>query len=269
MVTPLTPLRRSVLLLAVLCLFVAGACRTTPGDYATQFAQPIEKIHGLDQWQEQNVLQTDIVVQFGGNDVIDGTMWMATKSAQSRLELADGTVAVFDGERAWVAPPEMEFPRARFHLLTWPYFLAAPFKLRDPGTLLQPMPDMKVLGEEHEVAQLTFDEGTGDTPDDWYLVYKDEDTDHLRALAYIVTYGTPKMEAEEEPHAVLYEDLVRQNGVTIPTEWTFYNWSPERGFHGDPIGKVFLENLRFVTPEPGAFDRPENAREDALPPMNR
>lgn len=235
-------------------------------DPAAAFAAPIEKANGLAVWRAQDALQVDVVAKWGGQTILDGRMTFPTDLSRSRLRRADGSIAVFDGEHAWVSPATAKLGGARFHLLTWPYFLAVPMKLRDPGTHLEPLGERPMRqGAAFLAARLTFDPGTGDTPDDWYVVYRDPATDRLAAVAYIVTYGTPLEEAEKEPHLIVYADYVEVGGVPIPTTWTFYHWNPEEGGHGEPIGEVKLSGARFLTPAPDAFVRPADSQEDPLP----
>jgi hypothetical protein len=232
---------------------------------AQEFAAAIEQAHGVDAWRVRRALQTGIVVEFGGRTAIDGTMLAETTGARSRFELKDGTILVFDGERAWVSPAAASFARARFHTRTWPYFLAAPMKLRDPGTKLELTGQRDLFGKACNTAKLTFETGVGDSPDDWYVMYQDPETKRLAGLAYVVTYGKSVQEAEKEPHAVRYENFVETGGVMISTEWSFWLWSEAEGFHGDPIGKVTLTDARLVDPPDGAFVKPEDAKEDTMP----
>src|SRR5690606_27667701 len=109
-------------------------------------------------------------VEFGGALAIDGTMTFEPSVGRSRIENHDGTVMVFDGRRAWVAAGSAPIPMARFHLLTWPYFMAVPFKLRDGGARVEPV-DPRHAPVDKPVAKLTFKPGTGDAPEDWYLLY--------------------------------------------------------------------------------------------------
>lgn len=229
------------------------------------FARRIEHAHGIDSWQEQTAVAADIVIHFGGADMFDGSMLYDHHSGRVRMEMEDGTVMVFDGEKAWITPEREMTPGPRFHLLTWPYFLAAPFKLRDPGASLTLKASKQLLGEDFDTAQLTFAPGTGDTPDDWYVVYADPQTQRLKAMAYIVTYGTPEEEAEKEPHVAVYEGEREIDGVHLSARWMFYHWNEEQGAHGEPIGEVKLSNIRFVDPEPGRFEKPSGATEDPLP----
>ncbi len=47
--------------------------------------------------------------------------------------------------------------------------------------------------------------------------------------------------------------------------WTFFNWTDAEGLIGEPIGKVTLDDLRFVEPAEGVFDKPDSAVEVEVP----
>lgn len=84
------------------------------------FATAIEQAHQAAAWNAHPALACRVVVTFGGAERLNAQMLMDRHAGRSRFTLADGTVAVFDGRTAWVAPADAEFPRARFHLLTGP-----------------------------------------------------------------------------------------------------------------------------------------------------
>lgn len=235
-------------------------------DLVPDVIKDLEKGHNKPAWSSHSVLKSGLEVHFGGQKILEGTLFFDTVVGHSRIELADGTVLVFDGEAAWVSPADASVPRARFHLLTWPYFVAAPFKFSDPGANVEPK-GVKVVGEEaYETALVTFDPGTGDAPRDWYYLYIDPVKKRLHALAYIVTYGTPKEEAEEDPHAVVYSNYMLVGGCLIPRQYDFYSWSEEEGIHGEKIGEFMITDPEFVELEAARFEKPENALEDPLPP---
>ena len=137
-------------------------------------------------------------------------------------------------------------------------------KLRDPGSNLSILGNRLLGARQHVAAKLTFHQGVGDTPDDWYIVYADPQTGYLMSMAYIVTFGKDLAEAEKEPHAITYDGFDNVDGVVISTRWNFWNWSPAEGIHGMPIGDAALSNVRFVEPGERTFARPANARLDAL-----
>ncbi len=229
------------------------------------YVRSIEEAHGLDAWSSKDTVSARIEITFGGNPALDARMTFTPSMSKVRLDQGEASV-IWDGETAWVTPADAEFPRARFHVLTWPYFLAAPMKLRDPGTRLELLGAKSVETELHDAARLTFGEGVGDTPEDWYVLYRHPQTSRLEGMAYVVTYGTTVEDANQEPHAILYDDFQDVEGVAIPTTWEFRLWSEEKaGVYGDPLGEAKLSDVRFVTPEEGTFQVPEDAREEPLP----
>lgn len=239
-----------------------------PKTWADEFADPIEATHGADAWRGHEAVSMQGEVIFGGSPAFSGKILFTTDTGRVRMETEDGALAIWDGKTAWVSPADHEMQGARFHLLTWPYFLAVPFKLQDPGTELVDLGQYTLGETDYDAAKLTFDAGVGDTPEDWYIVYRDPATNVLHAMAYIVTFGKDTEAAEEEPHAIVYTDYREVQGVQVPHMWEFYNWSEEEGVFGDPIGTATLSEVTFLTPAEDAFTVPEDAREEGLPPAN-
>ena len=230
------------------------------------FAKPIEKAHDAKAWYAKDAFEAGIAVEFGGQQALAGTLLTDPSVGHVRIEMPDGTVVVHNPEGVWKAPADSAFQGARFHILTWPYFLAAPMKLQDPGTQLEKLGKLPFEdGKKLAAARLTFDSGVGDTPDDWYVVYRDAKTDRLAGMAYIVTFGKDTAAAEAEPHAITYHDFKEVDGIPIPTRWQFWNWSQEKGIHGEPIGHVKITDPRFVAPAPDAFAKPADGEVQPLP----
>jgi hypothetical protein len=225
----------------------------------------IGKAHGIDAWKTISTVQADIVVELDGTTLIEGSMLYDPHGNRVRMDLAGDTTLVFDGERAWVSPATDVFRDARFHLLTWPYFLAAPFKLGDHGANLSGVDLATLQGKAYRTAKLTFDPGTGDTPEDWFLVYADLSMSKLGAMGYINTYGTTVEQAQVEPRAITYHDFGIFNDVVLGQRWQLWSWNEQEGISGDPLGQVRLANIRFPGPMDEAFERPADAREDKLP----
>ncbi len=267
-------MRNRMLLTAMIPLALAGAARGHEGDhgeFAAAFAKPIEKAHGLANWKNKQAIRYDIRIEYGGDVMFAGTTSFDVHSEKVRMTTADGErVMVWDGEDAWYTPADAEIkgPRPRFHLRTWTYFLATPFKLRDPGAYLHELPDaaLREGGDTaYKRAKLTFGQDVGDAPDDWYIVYRNPNNDRIDAMSYIVTYAKPQEKAEQSPSAIVYEGYQRVDGVMLSTQWRFYHWNAESGIHGQPKGKVTISNVEFVEPEAGTFTRPDGAARDPLP----
>lgn len=238
--------------------------------FAGDFVAPIEESHRAEAWRSKGALATRVEVDFGGQRALEADVVFSADASRSSMRLANGAVAVFDGATAWVAPNAEAFPGARFHLLTWPYFAAAATKLRDPGTIIEVLEPRQELGRNWDTARLSFAPGTGDAPDDWYVLYRDTETGRLGAMAYIVTFGTVtsstgREKAEAEPHAIVYDEVIELDGIPLSTVWRFYNWSEKEGIVGEPIGQARLIEPRWV--DAPTFAAPAGAIEVPLPPQ--
>jgi hypothetical protein len=240
------------------------ATDSTEVDAATAVAMAIEEAQGMEAWSAHAGVMADITVAFHGNTRVDGRLIMRPDMSRIRIEGRDGSVMVWDGETAWLSPSDADPSGVRFNILTWPYFMAAPFKLRDPGSHLEDMGAMPAHGSEHRAVKLTFDEGVGDAPDDWYIVYEDPETGLVCGMAYIVTFHSGG-EGDHNPHAIVYKDQENEDGALIATKWEFMAWSEEEGPHGDPVGEAHLSHVRFVEPPDSAFERPEDSVEVPMP----
>lgn len=229
------------------------------------FIRNFERIHGKEQWVRKNAIRANIEVTFGEEVYFKGSMLHEIATGKTRMELEDGTVLIYDGARAWVSPASAKIEGARFHLLTWPYFLSAPMKTGDPGTHLELL-GLKVINKRMcKSAKLTFNPGIGDTPDDWYMLYASSRNELLYGMVYIMTYSASYVEAEKNPHAIIYDGYQKIDGITLSTSWSFYEWEKIMGVGRVPIGRARLTDLEFITPEAKAFIHPSDAREDKLP----
>ncbi|HAI10440.1 MAG TPA: hypothetical protein DCM28_01965 [Phycisphaerales bacterium] len=239
---------------------IDGSVRAAKGPSDTVMAKRVAQAHGGWHWTRSRSLQTDIKLSFGGKVRLTGTLLTDRAGGKVRLTLTDGTVLVYDGNQVWMSPPDANVARPRFDALTWSYFLVAPFKLNDAGSHLQNLGTLPFMGDRQLAAgKLTFGQGVGDTPDDWYVIYVDPQTRWLRGMAYIVTYGKDVSTAESNPHAITYDNYVKLAGVILPRTWTFWNWSLDKGVIGQPIGSATLSNMQMVYPAANSFIKPENS----------
>ena len=241
-------------------------------------ATPAARIHAIEQahhasiYDQQSSVTADFEIKFGPMEA-RGEMVFPPSMGKVRMRFRHGHIVFFDGQTAWIsdfavsdATVKIPGPPARFHVLTWPYFLAAPYKLNDPGTRLSDAGMLPVReGQTLRGTKVTFDSGVGDTPDDWYIAFADPQTGRLSALAYIVTFGTSPEEAEQTPGIILYDDFVDIDGVPFATTWTFHHWNPTDGIHGEPKGHGKLTNLAFVERAAAFFEKPAFSVEAAMP----
>lgn len=226
--------------------------------------QMIEEAHGLANWKDNAALAGDLHIEVENRPPLDLRFTYELKTGRTRMQLADNTILVWDGQKAWVSPASSETQRARFTLRTWPFFVALPFLLRE-GTTIADEANRSLAGEEVPSFRMTRAASVSDTPADWHIVYTDPQTHLLRGVVYATTYGRTLTEAEKNLHAITYYRYTNSDGVRIAQEWRLWNWNAQAGLIGMPIGTARVYNLEFLRPKPNAFVKPADAREDALP----
>ena len=255
-----------------LTLFVAAFLNDTSGqvlskqplETASNFVEQIQKAQHVSAFYPQKAVSFDIETTTNGKPTT-ANLTTLTNSGKMRLQYADGKTVVFDGKKIWVNSMEAGvYKQARFDIFMWQYFFMAPFKMDDAGTNWQQLTDKTLDDTDFARAKLTFKSGTGDTPNDWYIVHRDKATDYLAAMAYIVTFGNkPVSEAEKRANGVTYADFTAVEGVQFATTWKFWKWSEQRGFY-DSKGGVKIKNIRFLKPSADTFAPPLGSKEIAL-----
>lgn len=222
------------------------------------FSENIEEAHNKTAFKMKEAVSFDINLKFGGNTRLEGKVSMTTNSSKVRLDKADGSVIIFDSKKVYISPKTAKKEGARFDVFTWQYFFAIPFKLTDPGTVWENLDSKMIDSTKYETAKLSFESNIGDSPDDWYIIYKDPTTNRLKAAAYIVTFGKEQEKAEEDPHAIIYSDYKSIEGIDFATKWSFQNWNSEDGF-GEKLGEANISNITFFSPESDYFKAPRNS----------
>ncbi|MCH4823491.1 hypothetical protein ML462_09955 [Gramella lutea] len=223
------------------------------------FSENIEEAHNKAAFMNKEAISFDIKLEFGGKTRLEGKVSMTTNSTKVRLDKSDGSSIIYDGKEVFITPKSANAEGARFDIFTWQYFFAMPFKLTDPGTVWEEQEKRVLDSTNYETAKLTFQSDVGDSPDDWYVVYKDLESNRLKAAAYIVTFGKDKSKAEEDPHAIVYSDFKTVENVSFATSWDFHNWNEKEGF-GKKLGEANISNLKFFKPEKAYFEAPTGAK---------
>lgn len=230
-------------------------------------ANETQAAHGLKAWWAQEVVSADVQIVFGGNLILDGTFTYQAHGPKARYDRQDGVTIYYDGETAWVHPADAEVPRGRFHVLTWPWFILAPFKVQGDGIHLSDYQMAEVDGQSYVTMLQTFGENVGDTPDDWYRFYIDPDTDLIEAMSYIVTYGKDLEEANEQASIIKYFDYEDYAGTLISTRYEFWYWDQDtHTVQGDaPKGTGTVSHYKYLSADEADFTVPADARELPLP----
>lgn len=230
---------------------------------ANELVATIEKVHAIGTVRSQAVVSWDLKLTFGGKERFNGTIWSTPNSSKIKMQRkSDRTQLVYDNEKFFQYPDTANWQGARFAIFTWQYFFMAPYKFSDEGTQWELLED-KILGAmPYNTGKLTFTDGTGDAPDDWYIVYQNKKTNLVDGMAYIVTAsGKTPEEAEKDAHAIYYSDFqTLKNGVPVASTWEFFNWNQEEGFNGEPIGAAAVSNVKFYEEEGDIFSLPTDKK---------
>lgn len=231
---------------------------TTPSAKApATFADKVAAAHAKADFKAYEAVQFDIQLFFGGNERLNGTITLSTDSRRGVVTTKDGTQVFFQDDKVFCAPETENMASTRFMAYTWAYFYMLPYKLNDPGTVWNDYPDKKLSDKVYLTSKLSFEPGTGDAPDDWYVLYADPDSKLLQVAAYIVTAGKDKAEAEKDPHAIEYLNYQNTGGIPIATEWKFWGWQADQGLT-DQLGNANLSNIQLLKSAGDLFTPPTN-----------
>ena len=227
----------------------------------TPFVAKIKNAHRASEFFAHKAIAFDIDLSFGGKPRLNGTVTMMTNSTKVLVENDNGDRVLYNGSDVRLYPSDAEWPRARFDVLTWSWFFAAPYKLDDPGTHWESLGRLPFdETDSADAERLTFGDGIGDAPDDWYIIYRDETTNLIKGTAYIVTYGkSAEDKGKAEPHAITYHDYKEFAGIPFATRWLFQDWSKEAGVSGER-GEAVISNVRFIDNPDTQFQLPTDAK---------
>lgn len=168
----------------------------------------------------------------------------------------------FTGKEAWIkAADSTAFNYdVKFWALTPLYLMGHPFVEDGEGVNLELLSDTTYKGKRNKVVKVTYDPGTGDAPDDYYILHFDADTYLLTATRYIVSYPEYFKDGGHNPEKFMeVGDLVNVNGVLLPSELKTH-WTVN-GKPGEYITKIEILDMEFKSGLPSNFfDAPEGAK---------
>jgi hypothetical protein len=228
-------------------------CKSTPEK--ENFKEKIELAHQKQQFLSKEAIQFNIKLEFGEKERLNVKMTVLTNSSKGVLEFKNKSKIIFDQDKVFYSAAIPNEESVRFDAFTWQYFFLFPYKLSDLGTIWNPYDNKESDHNDYLTQKLTFESGTGDAPDDWYVVYAKKSDDLIEKAAYIVTVKGSKEEAEKNPHAIQYLEYKEVEGIPIATKWLFWEWKKGEGLTKE-LGKATLSNIQFVSVDKDTF-RPE------------
>lgn len=161
--------------------------------------------------------------------------------------VADSSVGFgWDGEQAWRLPPGVELPtNARFWSLTPYYFIGIPFVLGDPGVVLASEGEMDFEGRTYDLVRVTFEPGTGDAPDDFYVVLIDRETRRVGGMRYVVSYpGFYPDGGHGAESLIVYDGAQTIDGIVFPQTFRTFRWTDDGP--GDLRTETTLSDVVFM-----------------------
>ena len=235
-------------------------------------AAAIEAAGGLERWYANGPVRFRFrYAPIAGRDPIDTIQTVDTWRSRAVHNYTDNPSISFgwDGTQAWSLTGGAELgTNARFWALTPYYFIGVPFVLADEGVNLDWEGRLDLEGSSYDVVRATFDEGTGDAPDDYYVVLIDTETRRVGGVRYIVSYqGYFPTGGHTAEKIMFYDGSQTIEGIHLPMTFRTFRW----GSTGDPGFEVLgpervrltdstLSDVEFL-PELGesAFEIPEDA----------
>ena len=216
------------------------------------FVEKTEKAHNKEAFATQEAVQFDIQLFFGGQERLNATVTLLTNSSKGLISFKNGAKIIADKDKVFYSPNVPSEKSVRFDAYTWSYFFLFPYKMSDGGTKWETYNNSEVDHEKFDTERLRFEAGTGDAPDDWYIVYTNKENHLLEKVVYIVSLGKGKEEAEKEPHGMEYKDYVTVDGVPFATKWIYKGWIKGQGMT-EEIGNATLSNIKFVKVDANTF----------------
>ncbi len=237
--------------------------RLASSDAGRRVWAAIEAHGGLARWYGNGPLHFRYRYERGGGQpAIDTEQTVDTWSSRARHVVMPDSAASFGwtGDTAWVQPAGVDIPtNARFWSLTPYYFVAMPFVLADPGVNLALDGQMTAEGTAYDLVRVTFDAGTGDAPDDYYVLLLDPATDRVGGVRYVVSYPGFFPEGGATPEKLmLYDGAQTASGITLQEGFRSFAWTDDGV--GEPAARGTVSEVRFIPEAPDSlFAMPSGA----------
>jgi hypothetical protein len=234
------------------------------GCHSQQAPKPLDVLiseaHGFDRWNRHDTLEGDIHVAFQDGAQFDAHFIYELQTGRTRMQLADESILIYDGQNSWVFPASSTVKDARYNLRTWPFLITLPLQLHAPGSTLSPPETRKVGTTEYDAITLSFGPDAGDRANDWFTLHADKEYHHLMLLGYLITNGRPPAVVEKDAVAITFYNFRPTQGISFARDWKIWKYNRIEGIYGTPIGEARVYNLDFPILGSNTFVPPAGAR---------
>jgi len=148
----------------------------------------------------------------------------------------------------------------KFWATTPYYFLGQPFLFDGAGVLLEKKDDVTFKGRACDVVKVTFEPGTGDAPDDYYVLYFGKDDHKLAVIRYIVSYPEYFKDGGHNPEKLMeIPSTAVVDGVELATAYRTYMLTEDQQA-GKHVTNINVSRIAFDPEVRDAyFDSPAGA----------
>ena len=169
----------------------------------------------------------------------------------------------YDGDQVWVSPNLKSFGNGspRFYHNLYFYFFAMPYVLTDSGIKYEDLGEQTIAGKTYHAVKVSYDEGVGDSSEDFYIAHFNPKTGLMELLLYTVTYFTK--ESNKKYNALFY-DWQEVNGLQVAKSIKGYKY--DSGRLGDFRYEAFFNDVKFSKkiPSEDLFSIPHISEIDSL-----
>jgi hypothetical protein len=186
--------------------------------------QAIAAHGGLESWLENEVIEFRWIYHMNdrGPNVKTNTLQRVdTSSFQAVHEMPDSEVTFgWNGTEGWIYPADApRRPNPRFWSLTPYYFIGIPFVFADLNANYEKLEaDFEFEGTTYKQVKVTFNPGTGDAPDDYYIVMIHPETHMVGGARYIVTSPIVARNGPGPEKLITLEAFTELGGIQLPTK---------------------------------------------------
>lgn len=228
-------------------------------------ARAITAHGGLERWYANGPIQFRFRYAPVGDEskVRDTRQLVDTWRSRAVHTMVDDATHHFgwDGERAW-ADFDAKTSSPRFWSLTPYYFVGVPFVFADEGITLVDEGPIEFEGKAYDQIRVTFAAGTGDAPDDFYVMYLEQETGRVGGVRYVVSYPGFFPDGGHSPEKFMaYDGAQVIDGITLPQSFRTFAWDVEGKAPKEKVTDTTLSEVSFLpeTPE-AAFHVPQGAQ---------
>jgi hypothetical protein len=163
----------------------------------------------------------------------------------------------YDGKEVWLQADSSFTGDALFSHNLMFYFFAMPFVLADDGIVYTEDEPLEFEGKNYPAIRIRYEQGTGSSDLDEYVLYYDPETYQMAWLGYTATYFSK--ERKENFNKIRYNDWGDVNGIMLPNSITWYN--VKDGVITEPRNTVKFDQAALMpTPHPDdLFEIPAGA----------